>query len=121
MDKVTAHLFDKASDTAAILDGVINQSFEYLDGIASQQVLHDKNVSYAEKARVLEDLSKGEEGIIAFTIVDPKGILYLPDGQQFDVSGQQWFKDSQGGTKKYFSEPFKDIQTGNLITNYELF
>ena len=116
MDKVTAHLFDKASDTAAILDGVINQSFEYLDGIASQQILHNTSVSYTEKARILEELAKGEEGIIAFTIVDPKGILYLPDGQQFDVSGQQWFKDSQGGTKKYFSEPFKDIQTGNLIT-----
>ena len=116
MDKVTAHLFDKASDTAAILDGVINQSFEYLDGIASQQILHNTSVSYTEKARILEELAKGEEGIIAFTIVDPKGILYLPDGEQFDVSGQQWFKDSQGGTKKYFSEPFKDIQTGNLIT-----
>ena len=116
MEKVTTHLFDKASDTAAILDGVINQSFEYLDGIASQQILHDTSVSYTERARVLEDLSKGEEGIIAFTIVDPKGVLYLPDGQQFDVSGQKWFKDSQGGTKKYFSEPFRDIKTGNLIT-----
>ena len=116
MEKVTAHLFDKASDTAVILDGEIDQWFEYLEGIASQQILHDTSVSYTERARVLEDLSKGEEGIIAFTIVDPKGVLYLPDGQQFDVSGQKWFKDSQGGTKKYFSEPFRDIETGNLIT-----
>ena len=116
MEKVTAHLLDKANDTAVILDGVINQSLEYLDGIASQQILHDTSVSYTEKARILEELSKDEEGIIAFTIVDPNGILYLPDGLQFDVSGQKWFKDSQGGTKKYFSEPFKDIKTGNLIT-----
>ena len=60
MDKVTAHLLDKASDTAVILDGEIKQWFEYLEGIASQQVLHDKNVSYAEKARMLEELSKNE-------------------------------------------------------------
>ena len=116
MDKVTAHLLDKASDTAVILDGEIKQWFEYLEGIASQQVLHDKNVSYAEKARMLEELSKNEARDITFVIIDPKGIYHQPDGEQFDVSGQQWFKDSQGGTKKYFSEPFKDIQTGKLIT-----
>ena len=116
MDKVTAHLLDKASDTAVILDGEIKQWFEYLEGIASQQVLHDKNVSYAEKARMLEELSKNEARDITFVIIDPKGIYHRPDGEQFDVSGQQWFKDSQGGTKKYFSEPFKDIQTGKLIT-----
>ena len=116
MDKVTAHLLDKASDTAVILDGEIKQWFEYLEGIASQQVLHDKNVSYAEKNRILSELSKNDERIMSFVIIDPKGIYYRPDGEQFDVSGQQWFKDSQGGTKKYFSEPFKDIQTGKLIT-----
>ena len=116
MDKVTAHLLDKASDTAVILDGEIKQWFEYLEGIASQQVLHDKNVSYAEKNRILSELSKNDERIMSFVIIDPKGIYHRPDGEQFDVSGQQWFKDSQGGTKKYFSEPFKDIQTGNLIT-----
>ena len=115
MEKVTAHLFDKASDTAAILDGEIKQWFEYLDGIASQQILHDNNVSYAEKARILEELSKNEERVIAFVIIDPKGIYHLPDGQLFDVSSQKWFKDSQGGTKKYFSEPFRDIETGKLI------
>ena len=115
MEKVTAHLFDKASDTAAILDGEIKQWFEYLDGIASQQILHDNNVSYKEKARILEELSKDEERVIAFVIIDSKGIYHLPDGQLFDVSGQKWFKDSQGGTKKYFSEPFRDIETGKLI------
>ena len=116
MEKVTAHLFDKASDTAAIIDGDIEQWFEYLEGVASQQILRDTSVSYEEKARILEELSKDEEEVIAFVIIDPKGIYHLPNGQLFDVSGQKWFKDSQGGTKKYFSEPFKDIETGKLIT-----
>ena len=115
IEKVTAHLLDKTNDTAAILDGEIEQWFEYLDGIASQQILHDTSVSYAEKARVLEELSKENAEVIAFVIIDPKGIYHLPDGQQFDVSGQKWFKASQGGTKRYFSKPFKDIETGNLI------
>ena len=115
MDKVTAHLLDKASDTAIILDGEIKQWFEYLEGIASQQILHDKSVSYAEKNRILSELSKDEARDITFVIIDPKGIYHRPDGQQFDVSGQKWFKESQGGTKRYFSEPFRDIETGNLI------
>ena len=115
IEKVTAHLLDKTNDTAAILDGEIEQWFEYLDGIASQQILHNTSVSYTEKARVLEELSKENAEIIAFVIIDPKGIYHLPDGQQFDVSGQKWFKDSQGGTKRYFSEPFRDIETGKLI------
>ena len=115
IEKVTAHLLDKTNDTAAILDGEIEQWFEYLDGIASQQILHNTSVSYAEKARVLEELSKENAEVIAFVIIDPKGIYHLPDGQQFDVSSQKWFKDSQGGTKRYFSEPFRDIKTGNLI------
>ena len=115
IEKVTAHLLDKTNDTAVILDGEIEQWFEYLDGIASQQTLHDTSVSYMEKNRMLEDLSKEEESVIAFVIIDPKGIYYSPSGQEFDVSGQKWFKDSQGGIKRYFSEPFRDIETGNLI------
>ncbi|MGP1520445.1 MAG: methyl-accepting chemotaxis protein [Treponema sp.] len=115
MEKVTAHLFDKANDTAVILDGEIEQWFEYLDGIASQQILHNKNVSYTEKARILNELAKDDENVMDLVIIDPKGIYHRPDGQLFDVSEQKWFKDSQGGTKKYFSEPFKDIETGKLI------
>jgi len=116
MEKVTAHLFDKASDSAAIVDGEIKECFEYISGIATQPMLRDKSVSYEEKARILEELSKDAKRIIALVIIDPKGIYYRPDGQKFDVSGQKWFKDSRGGTKKYFSEPFRDIETGNLIT-----
>jgi len=115
MEKVTAHLLDKASDTAVILDGEIEQWFEYLDGIASQQILHDTSISYTEKARILNELAKDEENVMDLVIIDPKGIYHRPDGQQFDVSGQKWFKDSQGGIKKYFSEPFRDIETGKLI------
>ena len=115
MESVTAHLMDKASDTAAIIDGDVRQWFEYLDGIALQQILHDTNVSYTEKARFLAELAQDDDSVISFAIIDPKGIYYLPNGQTSDVSGQKWFKESQGGLHHYFSEPFKDIETGNLI------
>ena len=115
MESVTAHLMDKASDTAAIIDGDVRQWFEYLDGIALQQILHDTNVSYTEKARFLAELAQDDDSVISFAIIDPKGIYYLPNGQTSDVSGQKWFKESQGGLHHYFSEPFNDIETGNLI------
>ena len=115
MESVTAHLMDKASDTAAIIDGDIRQWFEYLDGIALQQFLHDTNVSYTEKARFLAELAQDDDSVISFAMIDPKGTYYLPDGKTFDVSGQKWFKESEGGAHPYFSEPFKDIETGNLI------
>ena len=116
MEKVTAHLFDKANDTAAIIDGDIEQWWEYLEGVASQQSLRDTSVSYEEKARILEELSKDEEEVIAFVIIDAQGLYHRSDGELFDVSDQKWFKDSQGGRKRYFSEPFRDIETGKLIT-----
>ena len=115
IEKVKDHLFDKASDTAVILDGEIKRWFEYLDGIATQQILHEQNISYTEKARFLKELSKHEKSVIAFVIIDTKGTYYLPDGKQFDISTQNWFQESQGGLKKYFSEPFNDIETGQLI------
>lgn len=115
MEKVTAHLFDKVSDTAAILDGEIGQWFDYLDGLSSQQILRNTSISYTEKARFLAELAKDEDNDISFAMIDPKGIYYLPDGQTFDVSGQKWFKESEGGAHPYFSEPFKDIETGRLI------
>ena len=94
IEKVKDHLSDKASDTAVILDSEIKLWFEYLNGIADQQILHDQNVSYAEKARFLKELAKDDKSIIAFVIIDAKGTYYLPDGKQFDVSGQKWFQES---------------------------
>lgn len=116
IEKVSDHLVDKVNDTAVILDSEIEQWFEYLDGIASQYILHNKNVSYAEKNILLKDLTNEDERITSVVIIDPKGVYHRPDGQDFDVSGQKWFKESNGGRKRYFTEPFRDIQTGKLIT-----
>ena len=116
MEKVTTHLLDKASDSATIVDGEVKECYEYLNGIASQQILRDANVSYQEKAIVLEEISKDADDVIALVIIDAQGLYHRSDGQLFDVSGQKWFQESHGGTKKYFSEPFRDIETGKLIT-----
>lgn len=77
MGEVTAHLIDKANDTATILDGEILQWFRYLDGVALQKELHDPDVTYLEKAKFLNELAKkernaGVEGIVSFSFIDRK-------------------------------------------------
>ena len=118
--EVTAHLIDKANDTATILDGEILQWFRYLDGVALQKELHDPDVTYLEKAKFLNELAKkernaGVEGIVSFSFIDPKGTIYMADGTNFDVSYQEWFSTSEGGKKKYFSEPFLSVEANELI------
>ena len=115
IEKVSDHLVDKVNDTAIIIDSDIEQWFEYLEGIASQQSLCDRSVAYTEKAVMLRDLVKADDKIMDLVIIDPKGMYHRPDGQQFDVSGQKWFKESNGGRNRYFSEPFRDVETRKLI------
>ena len=119
METVQNQLIDKARDTASIMDSEVRQWYEYLDGFALQQILKDPSVSYLEKARFIERIAdnekKSDESIISFAFIDPKGIYHMPDGKDFDVSSQKWFKESKGGVNRYFSEPFNDIETGRLI------
>ena len=43
-EKVEAHLIDKATDTANIIDGRINTMFQFLEGIARMPDLDRKSV-----------------------------------------------------------------------------
>ncbi|MGP1602046.1 MAG: methyl-accepting chemotaxis protein, partial [Treponema sp.] len=52
-EKVEAHLIDKATDTANIIDGRITAFFQFLEGIARMPFLYDKQTSVLEKARLL--------------------------------------------------------------------
>ena len=115
LESVESHLVDKATDVASILDGKVQQWFEYLDGISLHAVLNDDSIEYREKAMFLKKLAETEETVESFAIIDTHGTYYLPDGQRFDVSKQKWFLDSNGGRKRIFSEPFNDIETGRLI------
>lgn len=40
-EKVEAHLTDKAADVAEIIDGRINSTFQFLEGIARMPILAD--------------------------------------------------------------------------------
>lgn len=115
MGNVEAHLKDKSGDTAQIMDLFIKNWFEYMKGIAKLPALQSKNLSYTEKAKELEKLLATETNVRAFALVDLHGIWHLPDGRTFDVSKQDWFLNFTAGNTNNFSEPFTDLDTGDLI------
>ena len=53
-EKVVLHLKDKAADTAEIINGRVTAFFQFLEGIARMPILTDENLSYSEKAAILD-------------------------------------------------------------------
>ena len=53
-EKVVLHLKDKATDTAEIINGRVTAFFQFLEGIARMPILTDENLSYSEKAAILD-------------------------------------------------------------------
>ena len=49
IEKVEAHLTDKAIDTAEIIDGRIDALFQFLEGIARMPALYESSYSYTDR------------------------------------------------------------------------
>ena len=53
-EKVEAHLIDKATDTAEVIDGRVTAFWQFLEGIARMPAFRDPALSYTEKCRLLD-------------------------------------------------------------------
>ena len=53
-EKVETHLIDKATDTAEILDGRVTALWQFFEGLARMPAFRNTELSYAEKAVLLE-------------------------------------------------------------------
>ena len=103
-EKVEAHLIDKATDTANIIDGRITAFFQFLEGIARMPFLYDKQTSVLEKARLLSKEAGFNELIQLLAYINVQGNLSLEDGRIFNVSEREYFQHALKG-EKYISEP----------------
>jgi len=103
-EKVEAHLIDKATDTANIIDGRITAFFQFLEGIARMPFLYDKQTSVLEKARLLSKEAGFNELIQLLAYINVQGNLSLEDGRIFNVSEREYFQHTLKG-EKYISEP----------------
>ena len=113
-EKVEAHLIDKATDTANIIDGRITAFFQFLEGIARMPQIRDQSVSYQEKTDILNDEVQFNSILEELYLVDTDGIQYYSDGTSDNYSNKEWFKDAMQG-KRGASEPYVDETADNKL------
>lgn len=114
MEKIEAHLVDKAKDTAEILTGRITAFFQFAEGIARSHTLIDSSVSTLEKAKFLEKEASFNKDIKLLALVDKGGRCLLANGNVLQVKDRNWFKLSMNG-EKYISEPYVSKADSSLV------
>ena len=113
-EKVEAHLIDKATDVAEVIDGRITAFWQFLEGIARMPAFREPNISFTEKSRLLDKEIAFNNQILDFNIADRNGILYSSDGKATDISHLAWYKNSNGG-QRFFAEPFMSPVLHKLV------
>ncbi len=113
-EKVEAHLIDKATDTAEVIDGRVNAFWQFLEGIARMPAFRDPAISYTEKCLLLDKEAAFNNQILDLNIADRKGNLYTSDGKSTNISHLAWYKESNGG-QKHFAEPFMSPVINKLV------
>ena len=114
IEKVEAHLTDKATDVAEVIDGRITALFQFIEGLARMPAFRDPELSYTEKAVRLEKEIAFNKVLFGSVITDVRGNMYSADGKVISVKDYAWFKASIGGTN-FLSEPFNSAISGQLI------
>ena len=115
-EKIEAHLIDKATDTAEVIDGRISAFFEFLDGIARMPQIRNPSVSMLEKMRLLKNEAMFNSNIRELYITDTKGVVHNLDGSLSSNNTAQWFKATING-KDGITEPYIDTINGNIFVS----
>ena len=113
-EKIEAHLVDKASDTAEIIDGRITAMFQFLEGIARMPILIDPTVSYKEKVAQLTKEAAANEKIEQLNLYDLSGVRTTSDGKTVSVVDREWFQAACAG-KNFASEPLLSGSSNKLV------
>ena len=113
-EKIEAHLTDKATDTAEIIDGRITAMFQFLEGIARMPIIQDASVSYQEKMKRLAEETKFNTVLKELYIADPSGIQHNTDGTTETYTTDPWFAEAITG-KKFIGAPDPDETRDNAL------
>lgn len=101
-------LYNKAMDSANLVDARINLYISSIKSLGFNEVLGDPEIELAEKFKILEK-EKDRLGLNSIGISDLSGNLVLDDGTRVDVSKYDYFLEASIGYS-YFSEPiYNDI------------
>jgi len=121
-EKVETHLKDKAMDVAEIIDGRINATFQFLEGIARMPILMDESVPYTEKVARLQKEVTYNKRLVQLNLYNPSGVRYTLDGEKVSVADREWFKTAVSG-KNAIAEPLisRSLNTFVLILAVPLY
>jgi len=104
LEKVSAHLVDKAKDTAEVVDGRIDAMFQFLEGVARTPILYNPETTMQAKLQHLKEELKQNNKIDSFGISMSDGKYYSTEGTVKDISNFAWFIEAMNGQNS-ISEP----------------
>ena len=113
-EKVEAHLIDKATDTATIIDGRIEAFFQFADGLARMPVLRDENTPPREKTALLMREAARNSTIRELAFIDNQGTYHGAGGKTIDVRGREYVRSALGG-QNFISEPYVSKVDNSLV------
>ncbi|MGP1454349.1 MAG: methyl-accepting chemotaxis protein [Treponema sp.] len=116
-EKVEAHLIDKATDVAEVVDGRIASFFQFLEGIARMPALVDPHTAYTEKYTLVKREANFNKNITNMDILDTSGNLYALDGTAISLNAEKYFQAAITGSR-FLSEPFISKISGTLILTF---
>lgn len=113
LEKVEAHLTDKATDIAEVIDGRISSVVQFIEGLARMPFLRNNSMTLTEKAELLIKEAERNKKIDYFGICDMQGNRYDGAGLHMSVSDREWFKAASQG-KNFITEPAISRITNNM-------
>ena len=113
IEKIEAHLTDKATDIAEVVDGRATSFIQFVEGLARMPFLRDDHLSLQEKAQMLEQEAERNAKIDYFGLCDLEGNRYDARQALTSVNDRVWFKAAVKG-KSYITEPFLSKITNSM-------
>ena len=104
-EKIETHLIDKAADVAEIIDGRIQATLQFVEGVARMPSLRDPSLSYYQKAQALMHEAGHNARVDYFGVSTMQGYRYgTEDGEPLYVGDRDWFLAASSG-KSFVAEP----------------
>jgi len=113
IEKIEAHLTDKAADVAEIVDGRIVAVLQFIEGLARMPFLRDNTIPLDQKVKELIIEAERNPKIDYFGVCDLQGNRYDASGAHSLINDRVWFQAAAQG-KNYITEPFLSHITNNM-------
>ena len=117
INEINYSLIDKVESTSEIIEGKVEAVFSYLEGIARNPILRDKNISKRMKIAYLKKEVQFNRQLKALDVTNARGLSYTSDSAECASGSEMWFKVCmQGG--KFLTDPYTCPRTNRFICTF---